>query len=398
MIKKSPATCKRPKGSRSVQEAKIPALRPLLPRADRLLPHLRTIDATRHYTNWGPLTCEFEHRLSLHFGLPENGVVTASSGTAALVGAILAIAGHATRERPLAIIPALTFVATAVAAERCGYRPYLVDVDAESWLLDAGRLDHHPFLNQIGVVIPVAAYGRPVPQGAWIAFRDRTRIPVVIDGGASFEAISANPTRFMGEIPTVMSFHATKSFATAEGGCVTTTDSHLSMLVTRALNFGFYESRDSRSASTNGKMSEYHAAIGLAELDVWPAKCRTLARVAARYRQRFEASGLAARFFAAPSVAGCYALFRCSDAVEVASVQESFTDANIEFRFWYGGGLLDQPHFSDLPHDSLKVTEQIALLTIGLPVAVDLADWAIERVVSAIESAAHSRIALSDEL
>jgi hypothetical protein len=50
----------------------IPVLRPLLPQADRLLPYLRRIDASRIYTNWGPLASELECRLSGQFGLTDG--------------------------------------------------------------------------------------------------------------------------------------------------------------------------------------------------------------------------------------------------------------------------------------------------------------------------------------
>ena len=42
--------------------------------------------------------------------------------------------------------------------------------------------------------------------------------------------------------------------------------------VTAALNYGFLGNRESITPSINGKLSEYHAAVGLAELDCWPAK------------------------------------------------------------------------------------------------------------------------------
>ena len=202
----------------------IPVQRPLLPQADRLLPYLRRIDATRTYSNWGPLADELERRLEAHFGLPEHGVVSAASGTAALVGAVLGIAGRGGLERPLALIPAYTFVATALAVEQCGYRPYLVDVDPRTWQLDQFGCSTRSGLDRVGLVVPVAPFGRPVPQESWLAFRRQTGIPVAIDGGASFEGASDEPRRFLGEIPTAFSFHATKSFATGEGGCVTTTD------------------------------------------------------------------------------------------------------------------------------------------------------------------------------
>jgi hypothetical protein len=129
-------------------ETDVPVLLPLLPSADRLLPYLRRIDVTRNYSNHGPLSRELEERLAGALALPEGGLVCASSGTAALVGAILATAGPATPKRPLAIIPAFTFAATASVVAQCGYQPYLADVDPESWMLAADRLIEHPQRQQ----------------------------------------------------------------------------------------------------------------------------------------------------------------------------------------------------------------------------------------------------------
>ena len=375
---------------------RVPVLRPLLADADRLLPYLRQIDTARIYTNWGPLASELERRLAGHFGLGENCVVSAGSGTVALIGAILSSAGRAKPDRPFALIPAFTFVATAIAVEQCGYLPYLVDVSADTWLLDVDQQVDHSLLNQTGLLVAVAAFGRPVAQEACTAFRRRTGIPVVIDAGASFEAVSADPNRYIGDVPAAMSFHATKSFATGEGGCVVTTDAQLSTLVTRALNFGFFAERMCSSASTNGKMSEYHAAVGLAELDDWPRKHAALLALADRYRARFDSAGLAARFLGAPGVAGCYALFRCADIDEANRVQRSLTRSNIEFRLWYGGGLLEHPHFHDVPHDSLTVTQRIAPLIVGLPVAADLTETVLERIVTALETSVREVNRVSD--
>ena len=241
------------------------------------------------------------------------------------------------------IVPAFTFVATPLAAEQCGYRPYLVDIDESSWRLQAEALYAHSLLSEVGLVIPVAPFGRAVPQAPWLEFHRRTGIPVVIDGGASFEAISAAPSQHLGEIPVALSFHATKSFSTAEGGCVITTDHQLSTQVNQALNFGFFSTRDCGVASTNGKMSEYHAAVGLAELDGWPAKRAAFREVAGIYRRLLDAIGLGGRAFTAPDVAGCYALLRCADPVEASSVLRTFEESNIESRLWYGHGLHRQP-------------------------------------------------------
>ena len=219
-------------------EPTIPVLRPRLPSAEQLLPYLRHIDETRVYTSWGPLALELEERLCRRFSLPIGGVVSASSGTSALTAAILTAAGRAAGRPRVAIVPALTFVATASAAESCGYTPRIADVDPETWQLDPELLAARADLDDVAIVIPVAPFGRPVPQTAWLEFRERTGIPVVIDGAATFET-AAGQDRILGELPVAMSFHATKAFATGEGGCVASTDTGVVEQIGQALNFGF---------------------------------------------------------------------------------------------------------------------------------------------------------------
>lgn len=365
-------------------------LRPLLPTAERIKPYLCRIDASRIYTNHGPLVCEFERRLAEHLALPAGSVASASSGTTALIGAIIAAAGRATPERPLALMPACTFVATAVAAEQCGYQPYLADIDAETWMLDANRLTDHPALAKVGIVIPVAPFGRPVPQLPWRQFRDRTGVPVVIDGAASLGAGREAPEHIFGAVPVVLSLHATKGLGTAEGGAVVWTDLDCIDQVTRALNFGFFGARDSRCASTNGKMNEYIAAVGHASLDGWTNLRQAYLGVATRYRYAANQAGFSNRLFAPPDIGMTYVIFAGLSHAEAARVQDALGRDNIEWRLWYGGGLQTQTYFANLPADQLPTTEQLMPRLIGLPMAPDLTDNEISRVVSCVAAAVRS--------
>jgi dTDP-4-amino-4,6-dideoxygalactose transaminase len=365
----------------------VPVLRPLLPLAERILPYLRRIDETRVYSNHGPLSSELERRLAEHLRLPQGALACASSGTAALIGAILAATGRATSERPLAIIPAFTFAATAAAVEQCGYQPYLADVAADSWILDAERLLSHPERERVGIVVPVAPFGRPVPQEPWRRFRAMTGIPVVIDGAASFAGLADRPDRFLGEIPVAISFHATKVFATGEGGAVATSDAELARRVGQALNFGIRDTRDCGMPSTNGKMSEYHAAVGLAELDGWPEKLVALHGLAERYRRHMNAVGLADRLYTTPDIAPNYVVFRCHDAAEAERVSRSLTANHIDFRLWYGKGLQHESYYRGLAHDGLAEAERLAPCLLGLPVAPDLPEPSIARIAGALRAA-----------
>jgi dTDP-4-amino-4,6-dideoxygalactose transaminase len=362
----------------------VPVFRPQLPRCRDVLTYLRRIDATRIYSNHGPLLLELERRLSSRLGMPSDGVRCASSGTNALIGAILATAGRATALRPWAIVPAFTFVATAAAVELCGYQLYLADVDANSWLLDPEMLIRHPMREHIGLVIPVATFGRPVPQAPWQAFREKTGIPVVIDGGASIAGVANKADAFLGNIPVALSLHATKCFATGEGGAVVSCATDLVVRAAQALNFGLSGSRDSRTASTNGKMSEYHAAVGLAELDGWEDKLQAFDAVAERYRRRMADAGLSEWLLSMPNIAPNYVLLHCQSVARAESVQSSLSRSGIDFRFWYGRGLHTQTYLVDVRRGSLDVTESLAPRVLGLPVAQDLMEDSIERIVAAV--------------
>jgi dTDP-4-amino-4,6-dideoxygalactose transaminase len=375
----------------------IPVCRPRLPSADALFPYLDKLDLTRWYSNLGPLERQLAARLSRLLGSDDPIVATASSGTTALIGAILANAGRPSARRPLCLCPDYTFVATAAAIEQCGYQLRFVDIDEASWSLDPETLFGHPELPSVGLVVPVAPYGRAVPQKHWLRFQSLTGIPVVIDGAAGIEMLQDDPTSYIGPVPVALSLHATKAFATGEGGAIVTSSADLLRRSVQALNFGFMGVRRAEIAGTNGKMSEYHAAVGLAELDGWASKRADLARVAKVYRDCATQYGLGARLVTAPAVASCYALYEADVRSEAESIAAALTQNGVEFRHWYGLGLHKEPYFAGVPLTSSVGVDSLAPRLIGLPVAPDLAAGDIARIVTAIAQRVHGEVAAPRE-
>ena len=105
----------------------------MLPPARVVARYLEALDVSRQYANRGDLTTLLETRLAQRLGLSPGQMVVSASGTAALTASILAVAGRGGAERPLCLCPGYTFVAGALAAEQCGYRPYLVGIDLREW-------------------------------------------------------------------------------------------------------------------------------------------------------------------------------------------------------------------------------------------------------------------------
>ena len=361
----------------------IPVLRPLLPDAKAIAPYLERIDAARIYSNFGPLADEFQARLAQRLSVAPECALATSCGTSGLIAAILALAPLGDERRRLAVMPSFTFAATPVAAERCGLRPYFADIDPVSWALDPERLLKCPVLDRTAVVIPVAPFGRPLPQADWLAFEERTGIPVVFDSAAAFAVTEQDPARHIGRIPSVFSFHATKSFGIGEGGGVVCADPERMRKMRTAVNFGFYGARDSLMPSLNGKMNEYSAAVGLAALDQWEAKLAAIDRTASLYRARFAEAGLAERFLSWPDIDGSYALLRAADRNERDALMGAFDNGGIEYRLWYGEGCHKQTYFAAAERGGLPVTKAVGANLLGIPTAPDLSEASILRVVRA---------------
>ena len=345
----------------------ISVARPLLPLAEAITPYLQRIDGTRVYSNLGPLVRELHDRLSGHFRLPTGTVATVANAT---LGLTLALSAAGARPGTFCLMPAWTFAASAHAVVAAGLEPYFLDVDPGTWalsptaVLDAvGRLGR----GAVGAVMPVAPFGAPVDSAAWDVFHEQTRIPVVIDAAAGFDAVKP------ALVPTVVSLHATKVLGAGEGGFVLTRDPALVVEIQRRANFGFWGAREARVAATNAKMSEYSAAVGLASLDVWAeTRLRWLA-VAQAYRKALAAFPDVAPMPALGSYATSTVVVRIAPGLgEISAIALRLAARGISTRHWWGRGLQMETAFAACPHDPLPVTEALGVQTIGLPCAVDL--------------------------
>jgi dTDP-4-amino-4,6-dideoxygalactose transaminase len=352
----------------------------------RIAPYIEEIDQRRWYTNFGEAAFKLAARLAAHFGLESTQCITASSGTDALTAALIAVAGRARAERPYCLMPSYTFVGTAAAALNAGYQPYFVDIDFQSWSIEPKRLLGHPILPQTGAIIAVGPYGRPVAQSGWESFSLVSGVPVVIDAAAGFDAVAVNPDKTLGNLPVMLSLHATKVFGVGEGGLILCRDAELVRKCGRVLNFGFLDSRDATVSGFNGKMSEYHAAIGLASLDAWLSTRAGFLAAAETYRQAAKRAGLGEKIIAETAWASNYVLYRAETAAAAVLAGRRLSEAGIDFRLWYGRGCHRQPAYTEFSRDPLPATDDIAPRVIGLPVAVDLAEEAIEDTVAVLAS------------
>ncbi len=368
------------------EQVYLPVCHPQLPPAEAIAAYIRQMDDRRQYTNRGPLVTALEGRLARLFDRPGHAVRLASTGTSALEVAILATTGLAGPDRPLALLPSFTFAATALAVERCGYRPWFVAVDPETWALDPIALARHPMIGEAGLIVPVAAYGRLPDMAGYEALMAATGVQVILDAAAAFEALLDRPGEISATVPTMVSLHATKTFSTGEGGAVLWDDAAGQERVVQVANFGFWRSRECKVAGTNAKLSEYHAAVGLAMLDGWDDRRRAYATATRSWRDQAAGRRLGGQLHMPPDVSSAYVLLEVPDGAAFARTEAALHAAFIETRAWYQSGLHAQPHFAGAGRDPLPVTEDLSARLIGLPAAHDIAPRDIAKVLGALEA------------
>lgn len=355
----------------------IPLMRPLLPDAQALLPYLRRIDERRHYTNFGPLVEELRERLERAQGELDGQAVHGVLTGNATQGLELALGLMDLPPGSRVVIPALTFPASATAIQRCGHIPVAADVDVQTWLLTPSQLPDQPKRHGIAAVMPVSAFGMPQDAHMWSEWSARTGVPVLIDAAAAFGAQKTAPG-----VMAVFSLHATKALSCGEGGLVVTRDAKQAKRLRAMTNFGIGLAH--ASSASNAKMSEYHAAIGLAHLAMWPEQVKARRRVLDRYHRALgpavgrlltlqKDTGLQA-----PSVLPV----RLSSSAMREHLERSCNVHGVQTRRWYQPLIHQHPALGSVDSlGSLISAQGLADTLLGLPFFPDLSDAEMDKVM-----------------
>lgn len=344
---------------------------PSLPPLEEYVGYLEQIWETRRLTNNGPLVRRLEERLQEHLGV--RNVVCVSSGTVALELAIraLGLSGEV-------ITTPFSFVATAnvIAWQRC--RPIFVDIDRATWNLDPSLIEA-AITPRTSAILPVHTFSVPCDVERIREIAARRRLPVVYDATHAMNVKLGDRSLLeFGNISCV-SFHATKLFSVGEGGACVTNDDELAERVRRMRYFGFDDAMQVVENGTNAKMSELHAAMGLASLDRLATACLTRLQHHERYRRLLSESATVAFQKLDPAQYN-YSYFPVLlDSEEaVLGLKGELERHNIFPRRYFSPSLNTIPRFG--PCLSMPVAENISARVICLPLYEQLASAEIDRI------------------
>ncbi len=213
-------------------------------------------------TNRGTLVQQLEAKLREYLGV--DNVLLVNNGTIAIQIAIkaLGLSGEV-------ITTPFSYVATtsSLVWENC--QPVFVDIETDTFSIDATQIEA-AITPKTTAILATHVYGNPCDVDLIEEIANKHNLKVIYDAAHCFAVDYKGKSLYSyGDISTT-SFHATKLFHTGEGGAIFCNDSSDEKALAQKNfymhNFGHNGTEDFWGVGINGKVSELHAAMGLAVL------------------------------------------------------------------------------------------------------------------------------------
>jgi dTDP-4-amino-4,6-dideoxygalactose transaminase len=228
----------------------------------------------------GPAVAEFERDFAAFIG--STHCVSVASGTDALWMAMQALG---IGEGDKVLLPANTFIATALAVSDAGATPVLVDMDPATYTIDVAAAKK-ALVPGVKAIIPVHLYGQPADMRGVADLAREKGLIVIEDAAQAHGAVHKDGRCGTLGAASGFSFYPGKNLgAYGDGGAVTTNDAGLAERMRKLRNWGGTVKYHHPERGFNSRLDTIQAAVlgvKLKHLADWNAARR---RVAAWYRE-----------------------------------------------------------------------------------------------------------------
>jgi dTDP-4-amino-4,6-dideoxygalactose transaminase len=251
---------------------------PSLPDLNEFTKKLEEIWESKWLTNNGKFHQEFEKKLAEFLGV--KYVSLFSNGTLALITALqtLRITGEV-------ITTPYSFVATTHALHWNKIKPVFCDIDPVYGNIDADKIEAL-ITPETTAILPVHVYGNPVNVEKIQNIANTYGLKVIYDAAHAFGVKKTEESILNFGDLSILSFHATKTFNTIEGGAIICHDEATKKRIDFLKNFGFADEVTVVAPGINAKMNELQAAYGLLQLNNFDNLIKKRKQVAELYREK----------------------------------------------------------------------------------------------------------------
>ena len=257
-------------------EPQITVTSPLLPPLEEFIPYLQEIWGRKWITNNGHFHQELEKALAEYLGVEHISLFT--NGTLPLITALQALG----LEEGEVITTPYSFVATTHAIWWNKLIPVFVDIAPSTGCIDPDKIEA-AITDKTVAIMPVHVYGTPCDVERIEAIANKHNLKVIYDAAHAFSVTYKGKSVLeFGDIST-LSFHATKTYNTVEGGALVCHSAEMKYHVDNLKNFGFRGETNVVGPGINSKMDEIRAAYGLLNLKHVDAAIAARKEVAKQY-------------------------------------------------------------------------------------------------------------------
>ena len=364
----------------------LPFARPTRPPLEEVFGRLEVSYERGILTN-GPLVRELEERIADRLGVA--AVVAVNSCTTGLMLALQAVV----RDRPGAVVvPSFTFSASAHAVAWNGRAPHFVECRADTFQIDIAHMAAQ--LDSAAAVLATHIFGAPCDPAGVVAAAQSRDVPVVFDAAHALGSRAAGVPVGRFGVAEVFSLTPTKVLVAGEGGLIATNELGLADMLRMGREYGNPGDYDTLFAGLNGRMSEFHAAMALASLDLIDESLHRRAEIVAIYRSHLEAiDGIGFQTIAPLDVSTHKDFTVTISASEFGLTRDELgrvLDAEgIDTRNYFSPPVHRHRAYAHLATTRLPVTDAVAAGVISLPIATTMDDLDVERVCEAILIAHH---------
>jgi dTDP-4-amino-4,6-dideoxygalactose transaminase len=310
-----------------------------------------------------------------------------SSGTDAILVALMALGIGPSDE---VITTPYTFVATVSPIARLGARAVFVDIDPQTFTLDATHLDA-AITPRTRAILPVHLFGQMADMRAIHAIADSRGVPVIEDAAQAIGADRDGLTIGRASKAATLSFFPSKNLgAMGDAGMLLTSDSDLASRARLLRNHGQEAKYVSQVLGGNFRLDELQAAVlgaKLPRLEGWTFERQ---RLALRYRSAFAAKRLdpSVRLelpHEAPGARHVYHHFVIR-APRRDELRRHLAERGIATAVYYPEPMHLQPCFRSWGHvpGDFPESERAAKETLALPLYPELPEASLLRVVDEV--------------
>ena len=367
------------------EEKPITVTSPLLPPLEEFIPYLEDIWSRKWITNNGHYHQELEKALCDYLGVEYISLFT--NGTLPLITALQAL-----RIGGEVITTPYSFVATTHSLWWNGIRPVFVDIDPATGNLYPEKVEA-AITPRTTAIMPVHVYGNPCNTKALKEIADKYGLKVIYDAAHAFGVKRDGESILKAGDISTLSFHATKTYNTVEGGALICHDAETKKRIDYLKNFGFAGETTVVAPGINGKIDEIRCAYGLINLKHVDDAIAARKSVADTYREALRDVEGVRMFEEMPGVKSNYSYFPIfinekEYGISRDALYEKMKSRDVLGRRYFYPLISEFSTYRGLPSANpanLPVATRMANEVICLPLHHDLSDSDVARTIEIVK-------------